>query len=209
MHLWQTITHFGAAGLLAPLAALIALGLWLGGQHRALWAWLVALSAGSALVLTTKIAFMGWGIGSASLNFTGISGHATLATAIIPMALAMLLSPTHRRSRLVGLVLGLLVGALVSWSRVRVGAHSVSEVVAGFALGTAISLVAIRVLHPPRSAAPRWAAALGFVLLLAFHPVLPAAVPTHTWEERLALALSGRDTPYSRHMLHRAAPVRL
>lgn len=198
---WNYITHFGAAGLLMPLAALVAFGLWLGGQRRALWLWAATLSVGSGLVLSTKIAFMGWGIGSAAFNFTGISGHATLATSILPMAMALLLSRTHRQARLWGLVLGLLIGAAVSASRVHVGAHSVSEVIAGFALGSAISIAAIRYLHPPTTNAPVWMPVLGLMVMLAFHQVLPEQVPTHDWEKRIAMKLSGRDKPYSREMM--------
>ena len=206
MHLWSYITHFGAAGLLAPLTALVAAGLWLGGQRAALVIWVTALALGAALVLTTKIAFMGWGIGSAALDFTGISGHATLATSILPVALALLLTRSHRRTRLLGLALGLLVGGLVSWSRVRVGAHSPSEALVGFALGAAISVLAVRVLQPPQSAAPRWVAAAGLASMLMFHQALPDQIPTHRWEQRIAMSLSGRSAPYSRDMLH-AAPA--
>ena len=206
MHLWTYITHFGAAGLLAPLTALVAAGLWIGGQRAALAIWMTALALGAVLVLTTKIAFMGWGIGSAAFDFTGISGHATLATSIIPVALALLLTRSHSRTRLLGLALGLLVGALVSWSRVRVGAHSASEALVGFALGAAISVLAVRVLQPPRSAAPRWVAAAGLASMLTFHQALPDQIPTHRWEQRIAMSLSGRSVPYSRAMLH-AAPA--
>lgn len=202
MNVWHYITHFGAAGLLFPLAVLMVLALWAAGQRAALWRWTLALGLGIALVLVTKIAFMGWGLGSARLDFTGISGHATLATAIIPLALALVLARSHNRARRAGLVLGLLVGALVSWSRVRVGAHSVSEVIAGFALGAVISLVAARLLRPSEDAAPRWMVAAGLMSLFVLHQSLPQSLPTHSWEKRLALSLSGRSAPYSREMLH-------
>lgn len=209
MHAWHYITHFGAAGLLLPLAILLALALWSAGQTAALWRWAVALSLGAALVLVTKIAFMGWGIGSAKLDFTGISGHATLATAIIPLALALVLTRSHSVARHVGLALGLMAGALVSWSRVQVGAHSVSEVLAGFALGAAISVIAARLLQPPQDAAPRWMVMAGLASMAVLNQVLPQALPTHSWEQKIATTLSGRSVPYSRAMLHDRATFKL
>lgn len=184
-----------------PLAGLITLALALSGQRKALWCWLLSMGLGTALVLMTKMAFMGWGIGSAELNFTGISGHATLATSILPVALALVLSRTHARARQWGLILGLTFGALVSWSRVMVGAHSISEVIAGFSLGAVMSIAAARFLHPPTNKTLAWLPALGMAAMLFFHEALPSRVPTHHWEERLAMKLSGRSMPYSREML--------
>ena len=89
---WPVVTHLGSAGLMLPVAALTTLGLWLAGRRAAVAVWLAALGAGAALVLASKLAFMGWGIGSVALDFTGISGHSMLATAILPVWLAWLLA---------------------------------------------------------------------------------------------------------------------
>ena len=51
----------GAAGIMLPLFLLITAELWLAGQKSDLLAWMVAMSAGGAIVLASKIAFIGWG----------------------------------------------------------------------------------------------------------------------------------------------------
>ncbi|HEY9146707.1 MAG TPA: phosphoesterase PA-phosphatase, partial [Thiobacillus sp.] len=78
--IWLVITHLGAAGIMLPMLALITAELWLAGQKSALLTWMLAMTAGVVIVLAGKIAFIGWGWGSASLNFTGISGHTMLAS---------------------------------------------------------------------------------------------------------------------------------
>ena len=76
---WWDVTWFGDSGLLLPAAALIAL--WLASSRRtwpAAALWIVIFGAASTVVLVSKLAFLGWGVGSARFNFTGISGHTML-----------------------------------------------------------------------------------------------------------------------------------
>jgi membrane-associated phospholipid phosphatase len=201
--LWETITNLGAAGLMLPILALVCAGLWRTGQAIAAVRWLVFIALGAALVLATKIAFLSFGIGNAALDFTGISGHATLATAVLPVWLGWLLVWGRRRTVRVGLLLGLVLGALVAWSRVYLGAHSPSESVMGWLLGAGIACLTLHALDR-RIAAPRLAQGAGLVLLLALSPSLSAYLPTHDWERYLALAVSGRGVVYTRSSLRQA-----
>jgi hypothetical protein len=164
-----------------------------------------------AVVLASKVAFSGWGIGSAALDFTGISGHTMLASAVFPVLLGWLFQQRDRRHGAAGLSLGLLagllVGCLVGYSRIMVGAHSWSEVVLGWCCGAAIAAVACRtMLFGSAAAAPvlmiRLAIVPALVGLLSMHQTMAAKVPAHEWEVRLALALSGRDHPYVRQDLY-------
>ena len=202
--IWPVITHLGAAGIMLPMLALITAELWLSGQKSALLTWMLAMTAGVVVVLAGKIAFIGWGWGSASLNFTGISGHTMLASSIFPVWMGWLLAGPTRRFSLYGVVLGLAIGAVVGWSRLVLGAHSPSEVVLGWLLGLGISLVACKAMkgQPPSRG---WAMPVVVLLLLSFSPSLSGYLPTHQWEVRLALVLSGHARPYVRQDLYRPA----
>jgi membrane-associated phospholipid phosphatase len=187
---WLVITHLGAASLMLPMFMMVTAELWLAGQKSDLLAWLLAMMAGVAIVLASKIAFIGWGWGSASLNFTGISGHTMLASSIFPVWMGWLLAGPTRRFSLHGVMLGLAIGAVVGWSRLILGAHSPSEVMAGWVLGMGISLFAYKVMRG-RGPAQGWARLAGILLLFAFSPSLSGYLPTHRWEVGIALALSG------------------
>jgi hypothetical protein len=81
----------GEVQLLLPAALLTCLAL-LNLQDTRLLAvrWLQALSVAAGLTLASKMAFIGWGLGSAAFNFTGISGHAMFASAVYPFLAATL-----------------------------------------------------------------------------------------------------------------------
>ena len=194
---WPVVTHLGSAGLMLPVAALTTIGLWLAGRRAAVAVWLAALGAGAALVLASKLAFMGWGIGSAALDFTGISGHSMLATSILPVWLASLLAGRAQRFSAPVLSLGLLVGALVALSRVLLGAHSISEALAGWLLGAAVALAAWRALAGPLRWS-RWSLLALLPLALSLDAATANYLPAYQWEQHIAVSLSGRSAPYTR-----------
>ncbi len=200
--IWIAVTHLGAAGVMLPMFLLIAAELWLAGQKSDLLVWILVMSAGSAVVFTTKFAFIGWGWGIALLDFTGISGHTMLATSIFPVWLGRLLTKPGQHFHRPGVLLGLMIGAAVGVSRLVLGAHSPSEVVAGWLLGLAVSLAACKLMRGRRSV-PGMAGLAGAVLLLAFSATWSGYFPTHKWEIGIALALSGHARPYVRQDLHR------
>lgn len=201
---WLVITHLGAASIMLPMLVMITAELWLAEQKSALLTWILAMTAGVVVVLASKVAFIGWGWGSASLNFTGISGHTVLASSIFPVWVGWLLAGPVRRFSFYGVALGLAVGAVVGWSRLVLGAHSPSEVILGWLLGVGISLVACKVMKG-QGASQGWAKLAAVLLLLTFSPALSNYLPTHKWEVRVALALSGHARPYTRQDLYRPA----
>ena len=137
---WHWLTFFGDSMLLLPCAALIvALLLWKADTRRTCWQWLLLFGAAGTIVVISKLAFMGWGIGSQVFDFTGFSGHSALSASIWPVMIWILTSRAPRRLRLAAVVGGYCLALAVGVSRVVIHAHSVSEVIAGLALGFAIS----------------------------------------------------------------------
>ena len=217
---WHLLTRLGEAQILLPAAAIAALVLLRCPRSRPLGVWWLALVAAAAFVTTaTKVAFIGWGIGSPEFNFTGISGHAMFAAAIYPLLLGTLAVGVWPESRWVGVALGSALAVLVGVSRVVVGVHSGSEVFGGLLLGASASAIALAMAHlPPVSIGPAFPAAV-----LLWLGVMPAHAPvsnTHSAVVQLALFLSGHNRPFTReemlrglwrqkpaHQLPRFAPI--
>lgn len=202
---WHTLTRLGEAQLLLP--AMAAMVLWLLWRHRA-WrlsgAWLACTGLAALITTATKLAFIGWGIGSAAWDFTGLSGHAMFAAAVLPLLLRLAEGSLTEAWHHHGLAAGYVLAALVAASRVPVGAHSWSEVVSGFALGAAASAATLQLAHAPRL---RIGLALPLLLALGLGFGVSQAPPsrTHDAVTRLALALSDRPAPWTRAQMHHAA----
>ncbi len=203
---WQLFTRLGEAQLLLPAAAVVV---WLLLRERAAATgnaprglalqWLLRLAAAAALTTASKLAFIGWGLGSAALDFTGISGHTTFATATYPLLLAAAVPAAWPLARQAGALAGLALGLAVGLSRLMVDAHTVSEVLAGVLVGGWAGVLALRL----GALRPRFSAALAPLIGLWF-VTAPAYAPpsqSHALVTRLALALSGHNTPYTRQQL--------
>ncbi|HEY2020922.1 phosphatase PAP2 family protein [Paraburkholderia sp.] len=210
IHLWYSITSLGGAGLTLPLALAIAIWLAVGYSWRLAACWLALLGAAIGIVTVTKLAFLGWGVGVRELDFTGVSGHAMLSTAVYPVALFLMLLHVRPAVRLLGVLAGLAAGIAVGLSRVVLSAHSPSEAVTGCLVGAVAALVFVRIAwdaEPGRLAAMPVAVSM-MVLAVAMHDV---HVPTQRWVTHIALKVSGHDRPFIRakwkaaHELHPAA----
>ena len=213
---WPLFTRLGEAQILLPLVALAALWLWLGaGQGGLARRWLLAVGCAVALTTASKLAFIGWEVGLADWDFTGISGHAACSAAILPMLGWLLVSGRAKPVRRAGVLGGFALAALVAWSRLAVDAHSGSEALSGFLLGSAASWIALSGLSLARAAdnapfaaaagsptsAPRWLQ----TALVASLLILPFSAPrsqTHEWVTALSVRLSGRSQPFMRQDLH-------
>lgn len=200
LSLWRVVTHLGSSSLMLPLLALVLAGIWLSGHTAAARTWLVGVLVASVVTLVSKILFMGWGIGIAALNFTGVSGHAVLATSVYPVLLHWLLAPQPPARRFLGALLGLLLAGVVAVSRVVLGAHSPSEVVVAWCIGLLVSVLVLRCMPQP-ARPPGWVRLAPLLLLFALHTGTATYLPSHAWEVRLSLALSGHDKPFTRHHL--------
>jgi membrane-associated phospholipid phosphatase len=197
IHLWYSITSLGGAGLTLPLAFAIALWLAIGYSWRLAACWLALLGAAIGVVTATKLAFLGWGVGVRELDFTGVSGHSMLSTAVYPVALFLMLLPARRSIRLLGVLAGLAVGIAVGLSRVVLSAHSPSEAVTGCVVGALAAIVFVWIAwdaEPGRLSALPVAASM-MVLAILMHGV---HVPTQRWVTHIALKVSGHDRPFIR-----------
>lgn len=200
---WSLVTRLGEAQILLP-AMFVAL-LWLLVPARtprtALW-WLAGTAVVALITTATKVAFFGYGIGYAPLDFTGISGHAMFAAAVLPVLAGLLAGGTTTRWRMGAIGAGYLLAALIAYSRLRVGAHSQSEALAGLLLGSLASALALSAHRLPDRRPPLWLGA-GLLLWMLSLPVGAPPSPTHGWVVRLSLAVSDRAEPYSRRAMHR------
>ena len=205
MPFWNIVTRLGEAEILLPVALLTALALFLRRDKRPLAVlWMALLFLAVLLTTASKVAFIGWGMGSAFLNFTGISGHAMFASAIYPLLVLTLLPGATQARRRGALLLSCAIAVLVGVSRIAVGAHTWSEVLAGWLVGGAVTAGVLL-----------WSGAASMrvlpvvpVLLLAWMGITPVqlqASQSHSLVTRLALHLSGPVQPYTRSDLLRAA----
>jgi len=199
---WPVVTRLGEAQLMLPSG--LALVAWLAwsGERRAAALWLSLLVVAVLLTTASKVAFIGWGIGVPSLNFTGFSGHAMHAAAVFPLLLRCLSASSSRTTRWFAVALGYSLAALVAVSRAVIGAHSPSESLAGFLLGSAASALALGFGTVPQQHLPRWLLAL-LVAAQLVNPAAAPSLPTHDMVTRLALNLSGHERPYTRGMMLR------
>jgi membrane-associated phospholipid phosphatase len=200
-HLWPLLTRLGEMQLLVP-AALIAI--WRMSREAdarplAAW-WLLSLAVATLITTATKVAFIGWGVGSEWLNYTGISGHAMFAGAIFPVLMAAFASHAKPWVQRSAIAAGFGLAALVGVSRAMVDAHSVSEIVAGLLLGGLVSLSLTLVHRLPRAVmGPRLAVLVALWLLVGVVSIPES--PTHTLVTRLALSMAGKDAPFTREEL--------
>jgi membrane-associated phospholipid phosphatase len=201
MTAWMFVTRWGNSLLLLPTASWIGVSLWAGGGRHIALRWAALFGAAVLLVLATKLAFLGWGIGSRALDFTGVSGHSTLSAAVLPMFAWWFMQNSDRTARMRAVLAMAAFAVIVGLSRVLLSAHSVSEVVAGLALGLLVVWAAVPrapVLHNRFQF--RWLL-LGVVLAVGSISHVGDSDDAHSVVTSLALWLSGRDAPYTRDML--------
>ena len=126
------------------------------GERREALAWL-AVGAGAAIlpelvkavVARARPALWPWLIPTSGFSFP--SGHAVAGAALYPFLGWILLR--RREHGLLGYLLGLAVGIVIGLGRLYAGVHWPSDVVAGWTMGVALSLGAIRWIGQPGPAA--------------------------------------------------------
>ncbi len=198
-HILHILTYFGDSMLLIPTAVIMAILItWKNSDRRAVWYWALAFCAAGAIVSLSKIAFLGYGIGSARFNFTGFSGHSAMSATLWPVMLWLLsgrLKPTWRTC---AVVVGYLIPLMVGASRLVLNYHSTSEVVAGLMLGFTLStafLVSQRRSELQGFSATQLCIAMLLPLLLMSHGRLAT---TQQFLQRFSVQLSGIDHAWTR-----------
>jgi membrane-associated phospholipid phosphatase len=194
---WIVITDLGDAAVMVPVALAIAAWLLASRAWRSALAWLSLFGTGAFLVFCTQVAYAGWGIGVQRLDFTEISGHAMSATSVLTVAGYFVGGRFSKAAALTLSSLGYFGGILVGISRVILGDHSPSEVMAGCALGGAIALATIGMIRSRLRmvAAPIIFALTILTLVFTLHG---QRAPSHRFATKVALYLSGRSTPFVR-----------
>ena len=143
----------GALRFCAP-AVLLLVGWHLArAERREALAWLAVGVAAAVLPEIVKVAVARprpalWPWLLATTGYSFPSGHAVAGAALYPLLGWLALRGRGRGG--VGYALGLAVGVLVGVGRLYVGVHWPSDVVAGWAIGAALSLGAVRWLGTPR-----------------------------------------------------------
>lgn len=75
----------GDSTLLLPSAVLLFVVALFSSRRQVAWQWALAFGVTGAIVCSSKLAFMGWGIGFRQLDFTGFSGHTALSSCFWPV----------------------------------------------------------------------------------------------------------------------------
>jgi hypothetical protein len=193
---WSHLSALG--GLNVSVLGALAIAGWLAGARcwRRALSWCLLFGTTMAVAAASQMAFIGWGMGVRSLDFAGFSGHAARAAVLYPAALLLLCEPGGRAAKRWGLALGVLLAAAVAIARVKVGAHSASEALLGWLLGTGAALWFAATGGSLRGPA-RKPLLVGLALPLL---LLPYAQPADAqqWITALALKLSGSDRPWLR-----------
>jgi len=190
------LLHLGDIELTLPLAA--AAGIWMLAARawRVAAAWALLYGGTIALVGGSKIAYLGWGIDIAVIDFKAFSGHAAGVTAVYPVLGYLLCRPAGRRLGLAATVAGLALGVVMAVALVTQDEHAVAEAVAGWLLGACASVGTVYQAEP-RGVVPGPAAALCAMAVFFASASLMQSAHVGYWMIKVALVLSGNARPYS------------
>lgn len=202
------LLHLGDLELTLPLAA--AAGAWMLAARawRAAGAWVLLYSGVIALVGGSKIAYLGWGLDIAVLDFKAFSGHAAGVTAVYPVLGYLLCRPAGRSCALAATGAGLALGLVMAVALVGQEEHAVAEAATGWLLGAAASLGTVfqaehrapyqaRAQAERRGVVPGLAAAVCGVAVFFASASLMQSAHVGYWMIKLAMVLSGNAQPYS------------
>jgi len=193
---WPLLFELGDLTLTLPLASAMAAGLLGARDWRAAGAWTVLFVLALAIVGMAKLAFLGWGTGVPALDFKAPSGHAAGVSAVFPTLFYLLLRHARAPLRRAAVAIGIALGAVVAGVLILAGEHSPAEAWAGWLIGCAASLGAVRLAGPAPVSRPLAGLACA---LLAFIGVAWAMQQARVgyWMIKVALALSGNARPFS------------
>jgi hypothetical protein len=197
MFWWHWLSVAGSLAVTGPIGIAIMVWLLAGKSWRLTWTWLLLFGGGMALVVLTKMAFLGWGLGVESVEFAGFSGHAMRAAAVYPVAAFLMTRSSPQWAQMLASTLGVLLSVLIALSRIYTFSHSPSEAWTGCVLGLVVAGAFIWYANSERQLPlSRVLVALCVPVLLVAPQVKP--IPAEMWITKVALYLSGRDQPYTR-----------
>lgn len=139
MRLLMYLTNFGDPYLTIPLAGLILAWLAITRSTRALVIWTSGMAISGSIVAASRVVHIIWGVEVPAFNFTVVSGHTMLASAVYPTALSICEDRTRRTTAIGPYVFGLAFAGAIGISRVLLGFHSTSEVISGLVSGVLVA----------------------------------------------------------------------
>ncbi len=139
-HLFYTITSFGYWQVVASATAALSCWLWYRRQGALILPLTISLASCELLTFLGKLAFHRSrpedGV-LAPAGFSFPSGHASISVAFYGFALYIAMCFARRWSTRINLLmLGLLVAFLIGFSRLYLGVHYLSDVLAGYLVGS-------------------------------------------------------------------------
>jgi cation-transporting ATPase E/undecaprenyl-diphosphatase len=198
------ITELGDVQVVLPVA-LVALGWFIAGRRwRTAVYWLAALGVAEALVKLIKLALHRPRPGAAYAGieqFSFPSSHATLSVVVYGFLAFLVLHSAARRTRAVALCFVAGLVGTIALSRIYLGVHWVSDVMAGLAFGTAwIAALGLAYTYQGREAQARGlaiACLATFALAASVH--ITTAFSRDLWRYRQAgyRVDSWRSAPWS------------
>lgn len=190
MDFWAAFTKLADTNLTLPVALLLAVWLATTRAWRLAFWWCALFGLGLFLVTASKVAYVGWGIGIASIDFRGFSGHAMRAATIAPPLIYLLLQQRSMATRRVGFLLGVVFAVGICISRLILAVHSVSEAVSGLLLGLVLAYLFFVICERISIVtSTRLWLIIGLFALLPLLLARPA--PTQGWIEQVAMQLAG------------------
>ncbi|MFC4344321.1 hypothetical protein [Cupriavidus numazuensis] len=160
------IVHAGESSWILPLVGCIAICLACCGHWKRAVLWLVTFGIGFCLMLAGKLAFelAGWSL--PGLRLYSISGHAMLTSAVYPVLFVMAGTVAGPRAARFGLVAALVLVVVVALALVIGRYHTISETLAGAAIGLPVAWVNLRQPMVRLDSRVLAALAVGLVLVL-------------------------------------------
>jgi membrane-associated phospholipid phosphatase len=197
MFWWHTVTFLGDSAFTVPCALAIAIWLSINGLWKQTVRWLLCFGVAMALVVVTKLLFMGWNIAPPFINFTGISGHSASATAVYLTAAFLFSNEKSERTRMLAIAAAIVFSIVIGLSRLAIKVHSESEVVIGLLTGAVAAWCFCRAFDgSKRTLRGKYVFVALSVFMLMGTTGKPA--PTQGLLQDVAQMLSGRDMVYYR-----------
>jgi len=182
---WTTAVHLGNTSIMLPLAAAITTWLLLARRWRlAIW-WVFLFSTGLGTVIATKMYYISRITTDLRPDYKGLSGHAMLTSAILPVATYLIVKKLSTPSRNLALGLSILTCTGMVGCLVALKFHSLSEAIGGAGVGIAVSLAFIWMAEStPATVAPRWQLPVTLLVIALVSYANPAAL--EHWLSELA-----------------------
>jgi hypothetical protein len=192
------LIRLGNPGLTLPAAAAMVVWLLAIGARRMAIVWSALFCLAIGIAAANKVAYLAWGSGWQMLCYKALSGHATGASAVLPLLAYMLAHGRARTVQFSAVACALAVAALVAASLVSTAQHSAAEAVAGWCAGAAASVGAMRfggTLPARHTLAGASSAALTFGTGICVLQALPLAY----WMVHIAHLMAGDGALFNLH----------